>query len=81
MLAVSCNPVNLLSFPSPYALICKSWRRERFRIAFLITSNPPSSRMLFVLHSQGIQIVCQSQTKFAKYIQIYREKLQNKVSD
>ena len=63
MLAVSCNPVNLLSFPSPYALICKSWRRERFRIAFLITSNPPSSRMLFVLHLQGIQTVCQTQIR------------------
>lgn len=49
MLAVSCFPVNLLSFPSPYASMWILWRRERFKMAFFITSNPPSSLMLFVL--------------------------------
>lgn len=49
MLAVSCFPVNRLSFPSPYALICSLWRSERFKIAFFITSNPPSSLILLVL--------------------------------
>jgi hypothetical protein len=49
--------------------MCKSWRRERLRIAFLITSNPPSSRMLFVLHLQGFQIQSQIRVNCVKCIE------------